>query len=211
MKTLEKIFQKKAIAVIRSRHEFEALKFVEAIIEGGITCIELTMTTPNALNIISDLHDEFGNTIVLGAGTVLDIETANKTLDVGVDFIVTPVSNFDLIQYVKQQDIPVIAGAFSPTEIYNCHLAGAEIVKVFPANIVGKAYFKSLRGLFPDIPMMPTGGVTTDNAGDWIKAGANAVGIGNTLINDEIILNKDYSKLKENTKKIITSLNNLST
>ncbi|WP_025667326.1 bifunctional 4-hydroxy-2-oxoglutarate aldolase/2-dehydro-3-deoxy-phosphogluconate aldolase [Aquimarina megaterium] len=209
MNTLGKIFDKKAIAVIRSKHEFEALKFIETIIEGGISCIEITMTTPNALAIIQDMHKEFGNSIVLGAGTILSVEEAKKTIDAGANFIVTPISDFNLIEYVKQQNIVVMAGAFSPTEIYNCHVAGADIVKVFPANSVGVPYFKSLRGPFPNIPMMPTGGVTIENAKEWIQAGANAIGIGSTLFNDKIVIERDLPKLKFNAEKITESLKNI--
>ncbi len=206
---LKCIFERKAIAVIRSKQEFDALKFVSVIVEGGITCIEITMTTPSALTIIKSLADAFGDKIILGAGTVLDIATAKQVVAAGAKFLVTPIADFELIAFAKREGIPVMTGAFSPTEIYNCYKAGADIVKVFPANVFGISYFKNLRGPFPDIPLIPTGGVTTENAGDWIKAGANAVGVGGALLNDDIVRNKDFATLKQNAEKIVRSLHSL--
>jgi 2-dehydro-3-deoxyphosphogluconate aldolase/(4S)-4-hydroxy-2-oxoglutarate aldolase len=206
MSVINKILAKKVTAIIRSKQIFDPISFVEVIIEAGIDSIEITMTTPNALSIITDLKNQFEDSIVLGAGTVLDIETAKKALDAGAEFIVTPVSNFQIIDYMNKRTTPIISGAFSPTEIYNCHMAGSDIVKVFPANILGINYFKSIRDLFPDILMMPTGGITIENSRKWIEVGANALGVGSNLLNDEIIEKKNYGKLKSSVQKLLTSL-----
>ena len=206
MSILNKIINNKVIAVIRSTTSDDLSPFIDVIVESGINSIEITLTTPNALSIIKQLRLNYKSSILLGAGTVTDLDSAKKSLDAGAEFIVSPIYNFEVINYLKKNRFPIISGAFSPTEIYNSYDAGADMIKIFPANLLGIKNFKSLKIIAPKIPLMVTGGITTNNSREWLDSGADVLGIGSSLINDQIISSKDYDKLKLNSKKILESI-----
>ena len=169
------------IPVIRASSAEEALSVVEAIAEGGITCIEVTMTVPDAMDVIAGLarRDE----LLIGAGTVLDPETARDCIAAGAKFIVSPATNFDTIEYCNQTETVVMPGALTPTEVVNARDAGADFVKVFPADSMGgPKYLRSLKAPLPGIKLIPTGGVSQSTAADFIRAGAEAVGVGADLV-----------------------------
>jgi 2-dehydro-3-deoxyphosphogluconate aldolase/(4S)-4-hydroxy-2-oxoglutarate aldolase len=169
------------IPVIRASSSEEALAVIEAIVAGGVTAIEITMTVPGAVELIAQLSSR--DELLLGAGSVLDPETAKECIDAGANFIVSPATNFDTIQYCNETDIVVMPGALTPTEIVNAWVAGADIVKVFPADSMGGAkYIKSLKAPLPEIKLVPTGGVDQTTAADFIRAGAEAVGVGADLV-----------------------------
>jgi len=206
MSILNKIINNKVIAVIRSTTSDDLSPFIDVIVESGINSIEITLTTPNALSVIKQLKSYYKGSILIGAGTVTNLDSAKKALDVGAEYIVTPVLNMEVIDYVKKSRFPVISGAFSPTEIYNSFHAGSDMIKIFPANLLGIENFKSIQVIMPKLTLMPTGGISMENAREWLNAGADVLGIGSSLINDQIISNKDYDKLKSNSKKILESI-----
>tara|TARA_B100001175_G_C19308238_1_gene541638 strand:+ start:190 stop:813 length:624 start_codon:yes stop_codon:yes gene_type:complete len=206
MSILKKIIDNKVIAVIRSNSKDNLMPFIDLIIKSGINSIEITLTTPNALSVIKQLKSNYKGSILIGAGTVTDLDSAKKALDAGAEYIVTPVLNMEVIDYVKNSRFPVISGALSPTEIYNSFHAGSDMIKIFPANLLGIENFKSIQVIMPKLTLMPTGGISSENAREWLNAGANVLGIGTSLINDQIISNKDYDKLKSNSQKILESI-----
>ena len=206
MSNLKKIIDNKVIAVIRSKSKDNLMPFIDLIIKSGINSIEITLTTPNALSVIKKLKSNYKGSILIGAGTVTDLDSAKKALDAGAEYIVTPVLNMEVIDYVKKSQFPVISGAFSPTEIYNSFHAGSDMIKIFPANLLGIENFKSIQVIMPKLTLMPTGGISSENAREWLNAGADVLGIGTSLINDQIISNKDYDKLKSNSQKILESI-----
>lgn len=169
------------IPVIRASSQEEALAVVEAIAAGGVTTIEVTMTVPDAVAMIAKLSKR--DDLLIGAGSVLDPETARECINAGATFIVSPATNFDTIQYCNESEIVVMPGALTPTEVVNAWDAGADFVKVFPADSMGGAkYLKSLKAPLPNIKLIPTGGVNQQTAADFIKAGAEAVGVGADLV-----------------------------
>ena len=206
MSILNKIIDNKVIAVIRSTTSDDLSPFIDVIVESGINSIEITLTTPNALSIIKQLKRNYKSSILLGAGTVTDLDSAKKGLDAGAEFIVSPIYNIEVINYLKKNRFPIISGAFSPTEIYNSYHAGVDMIKIFPANLLSLENFKSIQDIMPNIPLMPTGGLTSENARNWLDAGADVLGIGSSLLNDQIVSNKDYDTLKLNLQKILESI-----
>ncbi len=206
MSILNKIINNKVIAVIRSTTSDDLSPFIDVIVESGINSIEITLTTPNALSIIKQLRYNYKSSILLGAGTVTDLDSAKKSLDAGAEFIVSPIYNIEVINYLKKNRFPIISGAFSPTEIYNSYHAGVDMIKIFPANLLGLENFKTIQGIMPNLLLMPTGGLTSKNARNWLDAGADVLGIGSSLINDQIVSNKDFDTLKLNSQKILESI-----
>ncbi|GJQ21725.1 MAG: 2-dehydro-3-deoxy-phosphogluconate aldolase [Bacteroidia bacterium] len=200
---LETIVSSGVIAVIRLKDRNKLLKVVEAISAGGVKCIEITMTVPGAVDMIRELSGKVAKDVILGAGTVTDVETANHVIDAGAKFIVGPVLNTEIIALCKRRGIVVMPGCFTPTEIHTAWKAGADIVKVFPATSLGPRYFKDLAGPFPDIRLMPTGGVTIDNVGEWIQAGAVAVGIGSDLLDKKAIEEERYDVLTDRAQRMV--------
>jgi 2-dehydro-3-deoxyphosphogluconate aldolase/(4S)-4-hydroxy-2-oxoglutarate aldolase len=191
------------VAVIRIKDTRRLAKVVEAVRLGGVRCIEITMTVPGAVEIIRELAKSVPADVRIGAGTVVDRETAIAVIDAGAQFVVGPVLDFQIIKVCAERDRVVIPGCFSPTEIHGAWRAGADIIKVFPATSLGPKYFKDVRGPFPDLRLMPTGGVTIDNVGEWIAAGAVAVGIGSDLLDKKAIEEERYEVLTERAKRMV--------
>lgn len=174
------------IPVIRASSREEALAVIEAVAAGGITTVEVTMTVPDAIELIAELSDR--GELLIGAGSVLDPESARECIDAGANFIVSPATNFDIILYCNDAEIVVMPGALTPTEIVNAWEAGADLVKVFPADAMGgPRYIRSLKGPLPHIKLIPTGGVNQETAAEFIKAGAEAVGVGGNLVDPKAI------------------------
>ena len=164
---------------------------------GGVTVAEVTLTVPNALDVVRDAKRELGDAVMLGAGTVLDSETCRAAIMAGAEFIVSPTVNLDVIRIARRYDKPVMPGAFTPTEILSAWEAGADIVKVFPAEVVGPAFFKAMRGPLPQIRLMPTGGVDLTTATEFLKAGACCLGIGSQLVDPKLVAAKAFDKLRD--------------
>ena len=200
---LSHIMSNGVVAVIRMKDTQRLLKVIEAVGAGGVKSIEITMTVPGAIDIIRQLAPSVPGDILIGAGTVVDKETANKVIDAGARFVVGPILSLEIVGLCHERETVVIPGCFSPTEIYDAWTAGADIVKVFPATSLGPKYFKDVRGPFPDIRLMPTGGVTIDNVAEWIAAGAVAVGIGSDLLDKKAIDEERYEVLTERARRMV--------
>jgi len=194
------------VAIIRTKYPDKLIKIAEAILEGGVKFIEITMTVPNALKMIEKVRGTVSKEIILGVGSVLDPETAQKAIDAGAQFVVSPIFKKEIIDKAHKNNVPAVPGTFTPTEMLNAHQYGADIIKVFPADILGMKFFKAVKAPMPDLNLMPTGGVNLDNAGDWINAGACAVGIGTALLDVKAIEQNNYKKLTENARRINDSI-----
>lgn len=195
------------VAVIRMKDAAKVQAVVDAIAEGGVRAIEVTMTVPGAIDLIRSLAPRMPAGFLFGAGTVLDPVTAAKVIDAGAQFIVSPVFRRSLIAACHERQVPVTPGCFTPTEILDAWDAGADIIKVFPATALGPGYIKDVRAPLPQVKLMPTGGVTVDNAGEWIKAGAVAVGVGTALLDTRAIENGDYAALRARAERIVANVN----
>jgi 2-dehydro-3-deoxyphosphogluconate aldolase/(4S)-4-hydroxy-2-oxoglutarate aldolase len=206
LQLIDTLIKNGAVAVIRMADSEKLLKVAEAVHAGGVSGIEITMTTPNALSVIERLAKKMGDIIQVGVGSVLDAETARMAILSGADYVVSPVYKKEIIRMAHRYDKAAMPGAFTPTEILSAYEAGADIVKVFPADVLGMAFFKAIKAPIPQLKLMPTGGVSLDNAGDWIKAGACAVGVGSALLDKEAIKKGDFKKLTENAQRIRDSI-----
>jgi 2-dehydro-3-deoxyphosphogluconate aldolase/(4S)-4-hydroxy-2-oxoglutarate aldolase len=188
------------IPVVRATTAEEAMRAIDAIREGGISVIEITMTVPNAFSLIELVTGRFGSDALVGAGTVLDVETAKSCIASGAQFIVSPALNFDTIAYCREQNVTVMPGALTPTEVVQAWNAGADFVKVFPAGAVGgPGYLKALKAPLPHIELVPTGGVSLENAADFIRAGAAALGVGADLVD----IKAESSLITERAKQFV--------
>ena len=194
------------VAVIRIKEPARVKAVVEAIAEGGIRVLEVTMTVPGAVALIADLAPRMPKGFLLGAGTVVDAATARRVIDAGAQFIVSPVFRRDVISTCHASDVPVMPGCLSPTEILDAWDAGADIVKVFPATALGPGYIRDVRAPLPHVKLMPTGGVTVENAGEWIKAGAVAVGVGSALLDAKAIAEGNYDVLRRAAERIVENI-----
>lgn len=206
--TVQALVDAGAIAVIRMSDSEQLMRTIEAIRAGGITAIEITMTTPGALGVIEDAATAFADddTVLIGAGSVLDAPTAQQVINAGARYVVSPITSPEMIETCHRYDIPALPGAFTPTEVSHAHELGADIVKVFPASTVGPGFFSALKGPLPHVKLMPTGGVSLTNAGDWIEAGACAVGVGSALLDKQAIAEDDYETLTENARTLQQSI-----
>jgi 2-dehydro-3-deoxyphosphogluconate aldolase / (4S)-4-hydroxy-2-oxoglutarate aldolase len=184
------------VAIIRSQSSEQLVKVAEALYEGGITVLEVTFTVPNALEIIAAVRKALGNKVLVGAGTVLDPETARAAILAGAEFIVAPVVNKEVIQMCHRYDKLVMPGAFTPTEILSAWDAGADVIKLFPADVGGAGLLKAIKGPFPQVRILPTGGVNLDTITDFLKAGACAVGLGSALVEPKAIETGDFARIK---------------
>lgn len=189
------------ISIIRAESSTELFQVASALKEGGIKIIEVTMTTPDALEVIKEISGRLKEEILIGVGTVLDPETARSAILAGAEFIVCPTLNKEVITLAHRYSKVVIPGAFTPTEILTAWEVGADLVKVFPAGVGGPSYIKSLKGPLPQIPLVPTGGVSLDNVASFIEAGAFAVGVGSSLVKKEFLKERNFEELTEFSKK----------
>jgi len=192
------------IPVVRATTADEAMRAIDAIREGGIAVLEITMTVPGAVGVIEQVAARFGKDALVGAGTVLDAETAKACVSAGAQFIVSPALNMETIAYCREQDVAVMPGALTPTEVVNAWNAGADFVKVFPAGAVGGAsYLKALKAPLPQIELVPTGGVSLKTAADFIKAGAAALGVGADLVDIKAIREGQAALITERAKQFV--------
>ena len=196
-KIVEQLEELGLVPVVRASSADEAMKVIEAIKAGGVNVLEITMTVPGAVRVIEKVADKYGSEVLVGAGTVLDPETARACLLAGAQFIVSPALNLDTIAMCHRYSAPVMPGVLTPTEVTTAWSAGADFVKVFPCGAVGGAsYIKNLKGPFPQIKMIPTGGVSLKTAQDFIKAGASALGVGTDLV--------DVKAIREGNPQVVT-------
>jgi len=192
------------VPVVRTASAEHAIKAVEAIYKGGIRAAEITMTVPGAIRALEKVADQFGDKLMLGAGTVLDPETARSCMLAGAQFFVTPALRISTIEMVKRYSKVICPGALTPTEVLTAWEAGADVVKVFPCgNVGGAKYIKALKGPFPHIEMIPTGGVSLETAGDFLKAGACAVAVGAELVDAKLMNEGKFDVLEERARQFL--------
>src|SRR5213080_3403791 len=191
------------VAVVRSSDSQQLVEVARALADGGVTVIEITMSVPNALDVLKQVRQALGERVLLGAGTVLDPETARAVLLAGAEFIVAPTLNLDVIRLCRRYDKLVMPGAFTPTEILTAWEAGADIVKVFPADVIGPAFFKALRGPLPQVRVMPTGGVDLTTAAAFLQAGACCLGVGGQLVEPKAVAERNFDRIRELARQYV--------
>jgi 2-dehydro-3-deoxyphosphogluconate aldolase/(4S)-4-hydroxy-2-oxoglutarate aldolase len=201
---LETIASCGVVAIIRTKSSDELVDVARALIDGGICVVEITMTVPGALDVIHRATSELADRdLCLGAGTVPDSQTAQAAIDAGAEFIVSPTCNPDTVKRCNDQNVLVLPGAFTPTEVERAWKVGADVVKIFPANIGGPRYFTDLKGPMPDIRLLPTGNVNLESAPKYIAAGAVAVGVGGLLFSKDLIAKRAFSQITENARELV--------
>ena len=203
---LDSVLDSGAVAVVRMADAARLVRVAEAIARGGVTAIEVTMTTPNALAVIEDVARELGDAVVVGVGSVLDADTARRAVDAGARYVVSPVFKPEIIDASHRLGVPAMPGCFTPTEILAATEAGADTVKVFPADVLGMPFFRGVLAPMPHLKLMPTGGVSLTNAGDWVRAGAVAVGVGSALLDKQAIASGDYATLTRHARTLRASV-----
>jgi 2-dehydro-3-deoxyphosphogluconate aldolase/(4S)-4-hydroxy-2-oxoglutarate aldolase len=201
--TLDRLVQTGVIAVIRADSGAQLINVCRALGAGGVSACEITMTTPGALEAIAQASRELGDAALVGAGSVLDAPTARAAILAGARFIFSPVLSFEVIEMAHRYDCVAVPGALTPTEICAAWSAGADVVKVFPANHFGPQYLKDIHGPLPQVKLTPTGGVDLNTAADWIKAGAVAVGVGSSLVKKDLISGAKWDELSALAKKYV--------
>lgn len=204
---MQRIESSGIVAIIRANSSNELIKTAEAINNGGVDVIEITMTTPGALNVITEVSNQLGDEVLIGVGSVLDAETARVAMLAGAEFVVSPVAKKDVIDTCNRYGKVVIPGAFTPTEILYAWETGADYVKVFPSSGVGPSYIKDIKAPLPQIPLIPTGGINIENAGDFIKAGSAALGVGSALVSNTIIESGDFKRLTQRARDLVSAVN----
>lgn len=204
VEVIKQIKETGVIPVVRATSADEAMRAIDAIREGGISVLEITMTVPGAVGVIEEVSARYGKDALVGAGTVLDPETATACINAGAQFVVSPALNLETIACCQRHDVAVMPGALTPTEVVQAWTAGADFVKVFPAGAVGgPSYLKALKAPLPQIELVPTGGVSLKTAADFIKAGAAALGVGADLVDIKAIREGQASLITERAKQFV--------
>ena len=193
------------VGIIRVQSSTELLRIAQALYRGGLYCLEITMNTPGALKAIEEVGQNLPE-IIMGAGTVLDAVSAREAILAGAQFLVTPTVKLDVLEVAHRYGVPAIIGAMTPTEILTAWEAGADMVKVFPASVLGPKYLQEIHGPLPQIPLVPTGGITADNAGDFIRAGAVAVCVGSWLVDKKAVAEGRYEVLTERARQLVEAV-----
>ena len=205
----QKLLEIGIVPVVRASSGQQAIQAAEAVCVGGIPIVELTMTVPGAVEVIAQLARSMGKDVLIGGGTVLDAETAERCLDAGAQFLVSPGTDLPTIQLVKQKGVLMMAGALTPTEVITAWKAGSDFVKIFPCGTVGGAkYIKALKAPLPQIPMVPTGGVNLETAADFLRAGASALGIGGELISSAALKSGNVKAITDSAKQYVAIVKN---
>jgi 2-dehydro-3-deoxyphosphogluconate aldolase/(4S)-4-hydroxy-2-oxoglutarate aldolase len=201
-----RIERERIVAVIRLDDPDNLRAVVDALAAGGVRVFEVTMTVPRAIDLIGRLARQLHGDVLIGAGTVLDKDTACEAINAGAKFVVGPVFRRDLIDACHGRDVPAIPGCFSPTEILDAWDAGADIVKVFPSTSLGPAFIKDVRAPLPHLKLMPTGGVSIENAADWLRAGAVAVGVGSALVDATAVRAGDFASISQRAERLVANV-----
>jgi 2-dehydro-3-deoxyphosphogluconate aldolase/(4S)-4-hydroxy-2-oxoglutarate aldolase len=199
---MELIQKTGVIAIMRAKSSNQLLAAADAIKAGGVQAIEVTMTTPGALDVIRRATERYGAAVLFGVGSVLDPESARAAILAGAQFVVSPTLNLKTIELCHRYSIPVVPGAYTPTEILTAWEAGADMVKVFPASMGGPAYLKAVKAPLPQVKLVPVGGVNLDNTADFIRAGAEVVGVGSALVSQKLLEASDFATLTERARRL---------
>jgi 2-dehydro-3-deoxyphosphogluconate aldolase / (4S)-4-hydroxy-2-oxoglutarate aldolase len=191
------------IAVVRAQRADQVIPLSQALIAGGVVAVEITMTTPNAIAAIQQARELVGDRALIGVGTVLDAETCRAALAAGAEFVVTPICRTELIAIAHAAERPIMIGAYTPTEAQLAHEAGADFIKIFPADTLGPGYMKSIRAPLPHLRIVPTGGVDVENVGAFLKAGCAALGVGSSLVSAKILQDADWAALSRKAAEFV--------
>jgi 2-dehydro-3-deoxyphosphogluconate aldolase/(4S)-4-hydroxy-2-oxoglutarate aldolase len=202
---LDRITDGGVIAILRGVGRDDAVAVADAVVDAGVTALEVTADTPNAMSSIEAIADRVDDALV-GAGTVLDAETARAAQLAGAEFLVTPTVNRDVIRTANRYGTPIAVGAYTPTEAIEAYEAGADLVKVFPAKTGGPDHVAAIGGPLPQVPLVPTGGVGAENAGEYVRAGAVAVGVGSGIVDDGAIADGDFDAIRENARAVVEAV-----
>lgn len=200
---LRRVLKSRIVAVIRADDGSLLAEVAEALADGGVDVLEVTFTVPRADRVIDQVAQRLGDRVLLGAGTVLDAETARVAMLAGAEFVVSPCVRPDVIQLCQRYDKLVMPGAMTPTEVLQAWELGGDIVKVFPSDALGPSYLKALHGPLPQVLLMPTGGVGLDNAADYLQAGACALGVGSTLVNARAVRDRDLDGMRDRARQFV--------
>ncbi len=200
---LARVFESGIVAVIRAEQSERLVDVAEALLAGGVEVMEVTFTVPRPVEVLAQVARKLGDRILLGAGTILDPETARAALLAGAEFLVSPNTNLNVIQLARRYGKLVMPGAMTPTEVLTAWEAGADIVKVFPSDVLGPAYLKALRGPLPQVRLMPTGGVNLETAADFLAAGACALGIGGSLVEPKAVARGDMTRIENLARQYV--------
>lgn len=203
---LRRVLDTGIVAIIRAPSGELLANVAEALVAGGIDVMEVTFTIPGAIRVLEQVADRLGDRVLLGAGTVLDTETARAAILAGAEFIVSPSTNIDVIGVCKRYSKLSMPGAFTPTEVIAAWQAGADVVKIFPSDVHGPKYLKALRGPYPHVRMMPTGGVTLETAADFLKAGACALGVGGSLVEARALADRDLARIETLSRRFVDAV-----
>jgi 2-dehydro-3-deoxyphosphogluconate aldolase/(4S)-4-hydroxy-2-oxoglutarate aldolase len=191
------------VAVVRAQRSDQVIPLARALLGGGVVAIEITMTTPDAISAIRSARQILGERALIGVGTVLDVQTCQAAVDAGAEFVVTPICRTELIRIAHAADRPVMIGAYTPTEAQLAHEAGADFIKIFPADTLGPGYMKSLRAPLPHLRLVPTGGVDVHNVGEFLKAGCVALGVGSSLVSAKILQEANWQALEQKAAEFV--------
>jgi 2-dehydro-3-deoxyphosphogluconate aldolase / (4S)-4-hydroxy-2-oxoglutarate aldolase len=196
----------RAVAVVRLPSADAVHHTVDALLAGGVRAIELTLTTPGALSVLSALRGRLGAAVVLGAGSVLSAADARAAIAAGATFVVSPVCDADVIQAAHNADVPAMVGGYTPNELLHAHRLGADVIKLFPADTLGPSYVRGVLAPMPFLRIMPTGGVTPANAGEWLRAGAVAVGVGSALVDAKLVASDAFDEIRSRAEQTMASV-----
>ncbi len=202
IEAIDKIYEAGIIAIMRADSSDQLLRAADAVLEGGVNAIEVTMTTPGAIDVVHQATEKFGEGVIFGVGSVLDAETARAAILAGAEFVVGPTLDLGMVEICKRYSVPVIPGAFTPTEIIKAWEAGADMVKVFPASFFGPAYIKAVKAPLPQVKLVPVGGVDVDNAAEFIRKGAEVLGVGSSLINQALLKKGDLDEITNRARRL---------
>jgi 2-dehydro-3-deoxyphosphogluconate aldolase/(4S)-4-hydroxy-2-oxoglutarate aldolase len=203
---IQRLLDPGIVAIIRADSSDQLGFVAEALLAGGVSAMEVTMTTPNALRVIAEVTARFGDQVLMGVGSVLDPETCRAAILAGAEFVVTPVTKPEVIRMCNRYGKPIASGAFTPTECLLAHESGADFVKLFPADQVGPKYIRNLLAPLPMLQIIPTGGVTPETAADFLEAGCVALGAGSSLVSKEILAGRDWRRLTERAEVFVKAV-----
>ena len=203
----EKVKELGLLAVLRGPSEEKTVRAVDALVAGGVKGIEITFSTPKAQDVVSTLVKKYGDEILVGMGTLTQPEHIRMALDNGTKFIVSPMFDPSLTEDFVKSGLLSMVGCFTPSEVFQAYKLGADVIKIFPGQLAGPKYIKDLKGPFPDIPVMPTGGVDKDNVAEWFKVGVVAVGAGSSLCPKNLVMEEDYAKITKVARAFVEEVN----
>jgi 2-dehydro-3-deoxyphosphogluconate aldolase/(4S)-4-hydroxy-2-oxoglutarate aldolase len=200
---LKRVLDCGIVAVVRSPDSQQLVEVAKALADGGVTVVEITMSVPGALDVVRQVRQALGDRLLLGAGTILDPETARAALLAGAEYLVAPTVNLDVIRLCQRYDKLVMPGAFTPTEVLTAWEAGADIVKVFPAEVLGPAFFRAVRAPLPQVKLMPTGGVDLNTATEFLRAGACCLGVGSQMIEPKAVAERNFDRIRDLARQYV--------